>query len=247
MENFVANSFDINYASAWSQDQGGFSSSLAQNLLKYIDANKINVKSCLDITCGTGEFLSYFSKRGIACYGTEVAKSMVDYCKEKYPTTTFALTKKMTDIPFKNKFDLISCNHDMVNDLEKASEWVELFTNACKALNKGGMFVFDYYTKHKLENWNEVIYEESADIDHVSQIKKGMDNKTIFTEVYYMKQPEGTYTKTFNIEVESYFENAQILDMLKKAGFKNVDLLTFSLEKIDDVESRNRIHVIAKK
>ena len=247
MEQYVANSFDINYASAWSQDQGGFSSGLAQNLLDYVKKNNIEAKSCLDICSGTGEFLSYFAKNGYTCYGTEVAKSMVDYSRAKFPNINFEVTKNVNEIPFKGKFDIITCNHDMVNTQERFSQWQELFKNVHSSLNKNGIFMFDYYTKKKLENWNEITFEESEDMDHVRFIKKGMDNKCIINETYYIKNNEGLYNKTFDILVEAYFENSEILEALKKAGFKTVQFLSFSLDPVADIESRNRLHVIARK
>lgn len=247
MDKYVANSFDKNYAAAWSMDQGGFSSQLAQNLIEYLNKNKVDVKTCLDICSGTGEFLSYFSKNGVKCYGTEVAASMVEFSKAKYPQTTFTLSKKISDIPYKNKFSVITCNHDMVNQQEQFSEWEKLFKDAYSSLEKNGVFMFDYYTKKKLENWNETTFDESEDMDHIRQIKKGMDNKCVISEVYYIKNFEGQYTKTFDILVEAYFENDKIVEALKKAGFKDVNLLDFSLSKVENPESRNRIHVIAHK
>ena len=247
METYVSQSFDKKYAAAWSSDQGGFSYNLAQNLMEYINKNKKEVKTALDICCGTGEFLYQLSRYGITGAGTEVAKSMIDYSKEKYPNMKFTLTKEIYDFPTKAKYDLVSCNHDMVNMIEKLSNWKELFTNAYKSLNKGGLFIFDFYTRKKLENWDEVIFEESDNIDHVKSIKKGMDNKTIMKEIYYIKNDEGFYQKTFDIVVESYFENKEILGALNSAGFKNVQFCDFSLSPVANAEARNRVHVIATK
>ena len=247
MENYKANSFDKSYAAAWSADQGGFSYQLAQNLLSYLAKNKIAAKSCLDICSGTGEFLNNFAKVGYACAGTEIAKSMIDFSSEKYPNIKFALTKKIGEIPIKGKFDVITCNHDVVNMQEKFSEWQDMFKEVSSSLSKGGVFMFDYYTKKKLENWNEVIFEESDTMDHVRNIKKGIDNKCVINEVYYIKNQEGVYHKTFDVLVEAYFENSEIVEALKKAGFKTVSLVDFSLEPITNPEQRNRIHVIARK
>lgn len=247
MENYTANSFDKSYAAAWSADQGGFSYQLAQNLLSYLNRNNIPAKTCLDICCGTGEFLGNFAKVGFTCAGTEIAQSMIDFSKEKFPNMTFKLAKKVADIPVKGKFDVITCNHDVVNFQEKFSDWQEMFKNVASSLSKGGVFMFDYYTKKKLENWNEVIFEESDNMDHVRNIRKGIDNKCIISEVYYIKNQEGLYHKTFDILVEAYFENNEIVEALKKAGFKSVSLVDFSLEPISNPEQRNRIHVIARK
>lgn len=247
MEKYVSQSFDKNYATAWSADQGAFSYQLANNLVAYLKKNNLTVKSCLDVCCGTGEFLNYLSKQGITGAGTEVAKSMIEFSSTKYPTMNFTYTKEIFDFKPKAKFDLVTCNHDVINMIEKFSGWQEMFKNAHACLSKNGIFMFDYYTKNKLENWNEVSFEESDTIDHVRSIKKGMDNKCIINEVYYMKNNEGLYAKTFDIVVDAYFENNEIVNALKKAGFKTVELCDFSLAPVPNPDARNRVHVIAKK
>ena len=246
MEEYVSQSFDKNYAAAWSADQGGFSYGLAQNLLEYLKQNKIEVKTALDVCCGTGEMLNQLAKQGITCFGTEVAKSMVEYCTNKYPNMKFAFAKNIYDIPLKNKVNLITCNHDMINMMERFDGWRTLFANAFKALEKKGVFMFDFLTKKKLENWNEVIYEQSDAMDHVKSVSKGMDNKCIMNDVYYIKDNDGLYQKTFDIVVESYYETKQITDALAEAGFKRVLLCDFSLAPTNPA-LRNRIHVLAFK
>lgn len=247
MEKYVSQSFDKNYASAWSVDQGGFSYQLANNLIAYLNKNKIKVETCLDVCCGTGEFLNILSKNGIECFGTEVAKSMIDYSSSKYPAIKFAQTNEIQNFKTKKKYNLITCNHDMINAIEKFSDWQEFFKNAYSSLEKDGVFMFDFYTKTKLENWNEVSFEESDNMDHIRSIKKGMDNKCIINEVYYIKTQDGLYQKTFDIVVDAYFENSQIVTALKTAGFKKVELCDFSLSPVSNPESRNRIHIIARK
>lgn len=247
MNKYVSNSFDINYAQAWASDQGGFSYQLAQNLIEYLKKNKIEAKKALDLCFGTSEYLAYLSRNGIECHGTETAKSMVEYSQRNYPNIEYKLVKKLSDIPFKGKFDIVSCNHDMVNTLEKFSEWEELFKKAYSALDKNGIFMFDFYTKNKLENWNEVSFEEGEHMDHVRSIKKGMDNKCIMASIYYIQNSEGYYAKTFDVKVEAYFENAQIIEALKNVGFKKVELLNMALEKAEKPQTRNRIHIIASK
>lgn len=247
MEKYQSQSFDKNYALAWSVDQGSFSSGLATNLVEYLKRNNISAKSCLDICVGTGDFLNYLSKHGIAGTGTEVAKSMIDFTKEKYSNMELALTKEIYDFKVKGKFDIVTCNHDMVNEIERFSCWKELFKNAYSSLSKNGIFMFDFYTKNKLENWNEVSFDETENMAHIRSIKKGMDNKCIINEVYFIKNDEGLYERTFDIVVDSYFENREIVEALKEVGFKSVELCDFSLSPVSNPETRNRIHVIAKK
>jgi len=172
---------------------------------------------------------------------------MIDFSKEKYPNITFNIAKQVNDISIKGKFDIITCNHDVVNMQEKFSEWQDMFKKVYSSLSKNGIFMFDYYTKKKLENWKETIYKESSSMYHIRNIKKGMDNKCIINEIYYIKNDQNLYHKSFDILVESYFENELIVKALQTAGFKQISLLDFSLEPVVNPSERNRMHIIARK
>ena len=103
-------------------------------------------------------------------------------------------------------------------------------TNAFKkALNKGGLFVFDFYTKFKLENWNETLYEQGLDMDYVKLIQPKF-GKSVINEMYYVKKGKDAYEKTGNIQVESYFDNDEILNLLKK---KVADVKRSSTRKVE--------------
>lgn len=245
MEQYKVSNIDYDYAVAWSLRQGEFSFNLSKNLVNYFNKNGIKVNNCLDICCGTGEFLNTMKKVGAKCTGTEVAQSMIDYNKQKYEDMTFVHTDTLADFKFKEKFDLISCNHDMVNSLETFAEWEKLFKTVKSHLAKDGVFVFDYYTKNKLENWDETIYEQSNDIDYVKQVKPKL-GKSVIQETYYIKKTPEYYHKSTDILVESYYENEQVLESLKKIGFKDIKVLNYSLEPITSLPRANRIHIIAK-
>ena len=142
MEKYKANSFDKNYAKAWSQNEGGFSSQVANNLIKLREKGKLKFSSCLDVLCGTGEFVRIMAKNGIKAEATEIAQSMIDVASEAVPTAKFYLTPNIQDFKTKSKYDLISCNHDCVNLMEKFADWTKFFQNAYTHLNKGGALVF---------------------------------------------------------------------------------------------------------
>ena len=249
MEQYKANSFDTNYAKAWSQNEGGFSSQVANNLVKMRAKGKMKFNSCLDILCGTGEFLNIMNANNVKVEGTEIAQSMIAVASEQLPTAKFHLTPNIQDFKTKSKYDLITCNHDCVNLIEKFADWEKFFANVNSHLNKGGYFVFDFYTKKKLQDWVEVKHEESSTMDYIKDIKPGIDNKCIMKEIYFIKEENGLYKKTFDILVESYFDNQEIIQALKKAKFKEIYItdIEFNELSVPEIENRNRIHIIAVK
>lgn len=241
-----SNQLDLDFAKAWDNSQGDFSKNLAEKILNYGNNNRMKFSTALDICCGTSNFLNILNTAGAICFGTEIDQSMIDYSKEKYQSLTFQLTKTIPDFSFKTKFDLITCNHDMINYLETFDEWVALFKNVIKHLNKKGIFVFDFYTKTKLKDWHETSYSSTDHLDCVLNVKSGLFDKTVLSYTYYINY-EDYMIKTKSIATECYYETNAIVDALKKVGFKNVSLVDSNLQPIEDIESAERIHVIAKR
>ena len=66
---------------------------------------------------------------------------------------------------------------------------------------------------------------------------------------FYTINYDQYYVKTKDVVVESYFENNVIFEALKKAGFKNIQIVDHNLSPIsgENLEYTDRIHVIAMK
>ncbi len=237
---------NYDFAKAWDLNQGNFAGSIAENILNYAEKQNIKITSVMDICCGASNLLKVFSDKGLTCYGTESRQGMYDYSKEKLPNTTYFLTENMYDVPGKQKVDLVTCTHDVVNYFENFENWQDFFKDVEKHLNKKGMFVFDFYTKHKLKNWNETTFKSSEHIDYLMNVKSGIYDKTVITYAYYINYTN-YFVKTKDVAVESYFETKDIFDALKKAGFKNVQVVDHELNPSEPTEYTERIHVVAMK
>ena len=108
------------------------------------------------------------------------------------------------------------------------------------------MFVFDYYTKFKLKDWNETTYTSSEWLDCLTSVKSGLYDKTVINYTYYVNY-QNYMIKTRDIVVESYYEDKDIIEALNKCGFKNAQLANKDLVPLSDTEHAERIHVIAMK
>ena len=241
-----SNQVNYDFAKAWDVSQGNFAQEIAENILKFADENKIKITSVYDICCGASNLLGVFKSKGLKCFGSETRQGMYDYSKEKHPEITYFLTEKMYDVPGKQKVDLITCTHDVVNYFENWENWEEFFEDVEKHLNKKGMFVFDYYTKFKLKNWNETTFKSNENLDYLMSVKSGVYDKTVITYTYYINY-ENYFVKTKDVVVESYFENSAIFEALRKAGFKKIIVVDHNLNPTDPSEYTERIHIVAMK
>lgn len=234
------------FARAWDASQGEFAKTIANKILAYNQTNNKNFKSIYDICCGSSNLLEVFHERGFTCYGTETGQGMYEYSKEKLPDVTYYLTNHIYELPGKEKVDIVTCTHDMVNYLEQFSEWEELFKNVAKKLTKNGIFVFDFYSKFKLSNWEESTFKSTPQLDCLTSVKSGIYDKTVINYTYYINY-NNYYVKTKDIVIETYFETAKIIEALKKAGFKNVQIVDEHLNPTEESNYTERIYVIASR
>ncbi len=264
MENVLDTKFNKAFAIAWSENQGGYSETIAKKTLSFIKNQGLRVNTVLDIFCGSANFLSEMQKNKMTCTGTEILDSFIDYNKAKYPDIKFIKTTGLLDFEGLETYDLISCNHDVVNYLESLEQWGQFFKQVYRHLNNGGIFIFDYFTKRRLQDWNEVIYNENEKLDYIRSINATDENKTIISDVYYINlnptanenldekvytltNENNKYRKTENIKTEYYFENDEILNEIKKAGYRYLITTDANFAPVSGISDMNRIHVIAIK
>lgn len=240
--------FDEWYAEAWSRKQAGFSEKLANTLISYLKTNNRPVQSVLDVCSGSGEFVSILRNITTDCVGVDNAEGYLSYAKNHYPDVEFKKVEKLYDFKLRRKFDLISCNRDVVNMFTTFDKWKTFFKTVSSHLAPKGLFMFDFYTEKKLAGWNEVVFEQGEDLDYVSKVSQN-NGLCVMSEVYYLKESSTYYRKTTDVMVEAWFKLEDILSALHEVGFKKVKVVDKNLQPIDEKEIQNqtRLHILAEK
>ena len=79
-------------------------------------------------------------------------------------------------------------------------------------------------------------------------VKSGIYDKTVITYTYFINY-NNYFIKTKDVVVESFYENDVIFEALRKAGFKNIQIVDHDLNPIDEssIQYAERIHVVAMK
>lgn len=267
MEQNTEKNFDKAFAVAWNENQGSYSQNLAKKVLKFIKLQDLNVDTVLDVCCGSANFLAEMRANGKECTGTEILDSYVEYNKSKFHDITFHKTERIDDLSNLGTYDLITCNHDVVNMLPSLDEWGSFFKNVYAHLNNGGLFIFDYYTKRKLKDWNETFFDGNEKIDYIKNVVCDGIGKTSISNIYYinlvnksadtsqsafdreytMNDYDSKYKKAEDTMVEYYFDNKDILTKIKQAGYRYLITTDANLSPISMIDDVNRMHIIAIK
>lgn len=266
-DDFSAGNFETAFAIAWSENQGSYSENIAKKTLNFAKLQGLKINTVLDICCGSANFLSEMHAHGKKCTGTEILDSYVEYDRKKYKDIDFYKTEGILDFDELGTFDLITCNHDVINYLPTIESWSRLFRMVYRHLNNGGIFIFDYYTKRKLQNWNEVTYDENEKLDYIRHVVSDGETSTKISNIYYINlNPEAAnnnvsvmdreyslsnydikYKRTEDTNIEYYFENSEVIEEIKKAGYRYLITTDSNFTPIKSIEDQNRLHVIAIK
>lgn len=146
--------------------------------------------SILDIGCGTGELLEYFSSLGFKTMGIDVSQNMIDISKKRVTTNSRILKMSLYDISKIDEiFDGVVATFVFVHiPKEKIRDAIKSMVNKLK---EGGIFfkVFTTSLKEGLQeemlDRNYKYYAVNYSKDEIIEIleKNGMEILDVFSEI----------------------------------------------------------------
>ena len=190
--------------------------------LKYIDIldyfkkkYKINPKTVLDISCGTGILINELSKF-YKVIGADASEDMIRIARNNYPAIDFYVSD-MGALDLGIKVDLILSPFDSINYIITKEHLQQTTKNIYRLLNKNAYFVFDFNTDNfYLEKHHGTIKREINNINFKQILEYEKENriaKTIFDF--------GNNSKEFHIQKAYKFE--EIKEVLNANNFRILD------------------------
>ena len=150
----VYNEFGWNY----------FPEAFGEQLLTWLELNQVEVKSSLDLGCGTGVLCEILHDNGIESSGVDFSEGMIEIAKKRNPNIFYEVANMVTYHPEK-RFDLVTCTGDALNHIMDLNDVDQIFQNIYGYLNEGGYFIFDILSE------KEVPMAEPIDLDFSDEVK----------------------------------------------------------------------------
>ena len=226
----VYNEFGWNY----------FPRAFGEQLLKWLEVNGVQAKTCLDLGCGTGILCETLLEGGIQASGMDLSEGMIAIARESCPQIHYDVADMITYRP-DMRFDLVTCTGDALNHIIDLENVRRIFENVHGYLNRGGYFIFD------ILNEKEVSTGEPIDLPF---------SDTIRAQFNITRNSEGVVnlkTSVYENDVLQFEENitetvhdpAVICKMLKETGF---EVLRCADQLMDDAQAHgNTWFIIARK
>ena len=208
-----------------------------ENLFKKYNQD---IKSILDIGCGTGGHLIELKKRGYEVTGIDKSQHMLDIAKEKMEKDHIRCELYCSDITNFNidrRFDVVISMFTVMGYMNTNEKLSKACKNIFNHINSNGNFIFDVWygpgvlmePPQKISR-SEVLNNKKFIRHTVPQLDT--KNHTVKVNYNFLEKENGKINfSEHEIHIVRYFFPQEISDILKKTGFDRTDCYPFmSLE-----------------
>ncbi len=200
----VYNEFGWNY----------FPEAFGEQLLIWLEQNHINVKSSLDLACGTGVLCEILHAKGIDASGMDFSEGMIAIAKQRNPEIFYEVADMIKYRPEKH-FDLVTCTGDALNHIMDLADVAQIFQNVYGYLNEGGYFIFDILSEKEVPMAEPIDLEFSEEVKAQFMVTHDEDGHiNLKTTVF---ETDGQQFEE-NIK-ETVHDEKEICHLLKNCGF----------------------------
>lgn len=208
-----------------------FNEKNSESINKLIETilKKYNVKTVLDLTCGTGSQVFWLAKRGYDVVGSDINPKMLNIAKDK-------AKKQKLDINFikgdmrttkAGKFDAVVTIFNAIGHLTKG-DFEKAMRNIHENLNEKGIFVFDIFNLNYLlkdDNITKLTIDgqkKSGDttVREIQYSTISADGVLASYDIYHEQVGSNKPKITKAFQTLQVYSAKQLKDMLQKNGFK---------------------------
>ena len=187
---------------------------------------ELKPRTAVDLACGTGSVAAILAKRGLTVTGVDMSEEMLTVAQQKccdLENPPRFVCQSLQRLWLPRGVDMAVCALDSLDYVTNPEDCKEAIRRAYKALNPGGIFIFDVNTPEKLRAMDgQVFLDEDDDVYCVWRGE--FDEKTnICSYGMDLFQREGTlWHRSFEEHREYAYSQAQLTEFLKAAGFTQI-------------------------
>ena len=183
-------------------------------------------RTAVDLACGTGSVSVLLAKQGLRVIGVDMSEEMLTVAQQKadgLKNPPRFVCQRLQNLTLSRGVDLAVCALDSLNYITVPADCAEAIRRVYRALNPGGIFIFDVNTPEKLRAMDgQVFLDEDDDVYCVWRGE--FDEQTnICTYGIDLFQRQGRlWRRSFEEHREYAYSAQQLAEYLKAAGFTNI-------------------------
>ena len=210
-----------------------------------------DVKTVVDIGCGTGSITTELAARGYAMTGVDISSEMLALAERKAEERGVRVRYAEQDMAYLDtgaESDAVICSFDGVNYLTDTGDLRSCFSSVAAALAEGGLFVFDVSSPYKFKNIlgdNAFVYETG---DMFLSWQCFYNEKRAVCDYYltFFEKDGGAWHRCDETQRQRAYSERTLEKMIKEAGMS--PLAKFADVDFSPVESESeRIFFVCRK
>lgn len=206
---------------------------------------KRNVRSVLDLGCGTGTLSLRLAERGFKVTGVDLSPDMLTVARDKCIFSgldILLLNQDVCSFILPVRVDAVISTLDCFNYILNPDDLKRAFQLSYDNLETGGVFAFDIASEYKLSSMlgcNSFIFDEDS-VFFTWECEYNPNDKTANQYMnFFMRNKGKTYTRECEMHKQRAYSVEDIVSLLFNAGFTGIEYYDgFSFNSIRDSSER---------
>lgn len=183
-------------------------------------------RTAVDLACGTGSVTALLAERGLQVTGVDMSEDMLTVAYSKtmeLDNSPRYVCQPLQKLHLLRGVDLAVCALDSLDYITDPADCEEAIRRVFRALNPGGIFIFDVNTPEKLRAMDgQVFIDEDDDVFCVWRGE--FDGKTNICSygMDLFQRCGDMWERSFEEHREYAYSQEQLTEYLKKAGFTDI-------------------------
>ena len=188
----------------------------------------VTPRTVVDLACGTGSVTEILARMGYPVLGVDMSEEMLTEAAMKTmglePMPRF-VCQKLQQLHLSRAVDMAVCALDSLDYITDPSDCAEAIRRVYKALNPGGIFIFDVNTPEKLRAMDgQVFLDEDDDVYCVWRGEFDEQTNICSYGMDLFQRRGDVWRRSFEEHREYAYSEEQLRGYLKAAGFTNVEV-----------------------
>lgn len=186
----------------------------------------VRPRTAVDLACGTGSVTAILAKMGIPTTGVDMSEEMLTVAQQKTMNLTprpFFSCQRLERLRLPRAVDLAVCALDSLDYITEPENCREAIQRVYKALNPGGIFIFDVNTPEKLRAMDgQVFLDEDDDVYCVWRGEFDEQTNICSYGMDLFQRQGRLWRRSFEEHREYAYSAETLVGYLKQAGFARI-------------------------
>ena len=184
---------------------------------------EVHPRTAVDLACGTGSVALLLAEEGLRVTAVDLSPEMLTVAQQKamdLERPPQFICQALQELRLPRGVDLAVCALDSLDYITEPADCREAIRRVYKALNPGGIFIFDVNTPEKLRAMDgQVFLDEDDDVYCVWRGEFDEDTNICAYGMDLFQREGQVWRRSFEEHREYAYSQEQLVGYLKDAGF----------------------------